>query len=267
MEFGSVMFEHFSFKQNAVAHGSSTTSTANSTAVSPTSTRSSSPSLHQAGSSSTSILELSRQFSEHSIDQCLRRAPALRPSRQPSTDPSPSHSHDSSIRSSRSSTSSFSSLLSNTTNYSDMSSTAIRLQRQAHTRMQAENTHLRDISTLVQKMINDGDQCMVCTHPSEEPSSAGTAASTTPAVQSSTLAAAAAAAGAAAATTASPASDSGTNDGTNTKTLRRGHKRAASAVLPYATKYRKSGDGSNSHASRTMRVRKQVSDRAIRRCR
>ena len=118
--------------------------------------------------------------------------------------------------------------------------------------MMAENTHLRDISTLVQRMIDDGDQCTtVCAHPAEEAGVAGKGASSTVGV------------GAAAAA----ASDSGSNDEITAKAFGRGHKRAASAVLPYAVKHRKFGDAGHVHATKTMRVRKQVSDRAMRRCR
>ena len=120
----------------------------------------------------------------------------------------------------------------------------------------AANTHLRDISTLVQRMIDDGDQCTtVCAHPAEEAGVAGKGASSTVGV------------GAAAAAAAAAASDSGSNDEITAKAFGRGHKRAASAVLPYAVKHRKFGDVGHVHATKTMRVRKQVSDRAMRRCR
>ena len=87
---------------------------------------------------------------------------------------------------------------------------------------------------------------MVCTNSSEESSTA-----TTTALQSTTPTA----------TDSSYASDAETGDEKARRLVGRGHKRAASAVLPYAVKHRKAGDMGNTYVSRTMRVRKQVPDR------
>ncbi|KAF1985560.1 hypothetical protein K402DRAFT_103901 [Aulographum hederae CBS 113979] len=46
--------------------------------------------------------------------------------------------------------------------YFRMSASAIRSQRQNGTRLQCMSSHIRQISTLMEKMVSDGDQCAVC---------------------------------------------------------------------------------------------------------
>ena len=93
---------------------------------------------------------------------------------------------------------------------------------------------------------------MVCTNPSEESSVA-----TTIAPQSIT----------ATDDGSSYASDAEISDDKTRRLPGRGHKRATSAVLPYAVKHRKAGDMGNTYVSKTMRVRKQIPDRVTYRSR
>ncbi|KAF2476062.1 uncharacterized protein BDR25DRAFT_339930 [Lindgomyces ingoldianus] len=58
--------------------------------------------------------------------------------------------------------------------YSFPSPVALRQQRQANMRMQCSPSHIRDISILVQRMVEEGDQCHICdsksrTSPSPSP--------------------------------------------------------------------------------------------------
>ena len=46
--------------------------------------------------------------------------------------------------------------------YPGLSPAALREQRQASTRMQCSPSHIKDISLLVQRMIEAGDQCRLC---------------------------------------------------------------------------------------------------------
>ncbi|ORY16647.1 hypothetical protein BCR34DRAFT_622341 [Clohesyomyces aquaticus] len=57
--------------------------------------------------------------------------------------------------------------------YPALSSTELRQQRQANTRMQCSSTHIKDISMLVQRMVDDRDQCLIrdSKSPSTSPSS------------------------------------------------------------------------------------------------
>lgn len=48
-----------------------------------------------------------------------------------------------------------------TTSYTAISSTNLRAKRQANTRLQCSPTHIRDISLLVERMIEANDQCSV----------------------------------------------------------------------------------------------------------
>jgi hypothetical protein len=61
--------------------------------------------------------------------------------------------------------------------YSCMSPASLRRQRQANTRMQCSASHVKDISILVQKMIQAGDQCHVCEPKSRTPSNSSSSAS------------------------------------------------------------------------------------------
>ena len=377
------MFENFTFNQQSAHNESATASTVNSAAISPTSTRSSSPNPPQFVSTiasaakstgttsnrpSLSVHELARQFSEHSIDQHLNshRTPIPQHRKQLSTGSAAVRGHEgsnitinsnsiingnssinnnntingnssinsntSSLRSSRSSTSSASSLYSSlhpsffgestpsstpsllsppsslssslsstssTPSSSSASPLSIRLQRQCLTRMQAERSHARDISSLVQKMINDGDQCMVGTLPSSSSlSSSPSSSSLSPHQQAlSSLPGTSAGTSQALQEEASDPPDGRTRSvamaaiaGVNRPV--RGHKRVASAGLPQGSKYRRGGEaaaaaaaggsidtagfgsvagvgyagfvGGGGGTAKPMRVRKQVSERAIR---
>ncbi|KAF2258434.1 hypothetical protein CC78DRAFT_537809 [Lojkania enalia] len=46
--------------------------------------------------------------------------------------------------------------------YTALSPAELRMRRQASTRMQCSQTHIKDISELVRKMIEEGDQCQTC---------------------------------------------------------------------------------------------------------
>ena len=56
--------------------------------------------------------------------------------------------------------------------YSRLDSATLRMQRQANVRMQCSASHTKDISVLVQSMIEDGDQCNICDPKSRSSSSA-----------------------------------------------------------------------------------------------
>ncbi|KAF2713683.1 hypothetical protein K504DRAFT_462192 [Pleomassaria siparia CBS 279.74] len=58
--------------------------------------------------------------------------------------------------------------------YQRLSAASLRKQRQANTRMQCSPSHLDDISSLVQRMIETGDQCRICQHKSQTRSNAST---------------------------------------------------------------------------------------------
>ena len=47
--------------------------------------------------------------------------------------------------------------------YASLSPAAIRQQRQANMRLQCSASHARDISSLVERMVNNGEQCVICT--------------------------------------------------------------------------------------------------------
>ena len=46
--------------------------------------------------------------------------------------------------------------------YASLSPAAIRQQRQANVRLQCSASHARDITSLVERMVNDGEQCVIC---------------------------------------------------------------------------------------------------------
>jgi len=46
--------------------------------------------------------------------------------------------------------------------YASLSPAAIRQQRQANMRLQCSASHARDISSLVERMVNNGEQCVIC---------------------------------------------------------------------------------------------------------
>lgn len=45
-----------------------------------------------------------------------------------------------------------------------LNSATLRMQRQASVRMQSSASHIKDISTLVEKMVQTEDQCTICDH-------------------------------------------------------------------------------------------------------
>jgi hypothetical protein len=45
---------------------------------------------------------------------------------------------------------------------------SVRSQRQANTRLQCQPSHARDISTLVERMIASGEQCLICSPAQDE---------------------------------------------------------------------------------------------------
>lgn len=96
-----------------------------------------------------SVAELSRRFGAQNIGGELYQAPA-----SPFELPAPWTEHDDWTSTSASSpTSSY---------FPDDAfpdPSAIRARRQAHTQLQCDAAHMRDISSLVQKMIESGDQC------------------------------------------------------------------------------------------------------------
>ncbi|KAJ4292714.1 hypothetical protein N0V90_009377 [Kalmusia sp. IMI 367209] len=51
-----------------------------------------------------------------------------------------------------------------------LNSATLRMQRQAHVRMQSSSSHVKDIASLVEQMIQVGDQCNVCSRKSKPPS-------------------------------------------------------------------------------------------------
>ena len=58
--------------------------------------------------------------------------------------------------------------------YPRLSAAILRKQRQSHMQMQCSSSHLEDISSLVQRMIENGDQCRICDHRSRPSSNAST---------------------------------------------------------------------------------------------
>jgi hypothetical protein len=58
--------------------------------------------------------------------------------------------------------------------YTRLSSSTLRQQRQANQRAQCSSPRLEDIASLVQRMVEDGDQCRVCEHKSSTSSIAST---------------------------------------------------------------------------------------------
>ncbi|KAF2865111.1 hypothetical protein BDV95DRAFT_587336 [Massariosphaeria phaeospora] len=54
--------------------------------------------------------------------------------------------------------------------YSHISSAIVRMQRQATTRKQTSPSHMKDLAALVEKMIEDEEQCNICDSKSRTPS-------------------------------------------------------------------------------------------------
>ncbi|KAF2107529.1 hypothetical protein BDV96DRAFT_588884 [Lophiotrema nucula] len=61
--------------------------------------------------------------------------------------------------------------------YESMSPAELRMRRQANTRMQCDASHVKDITNLVKKMIEDGDQCHICDPKSRTSSRASSSSS------------------------------------------------------------------------------------------
>ncbi|KAF2661974.1 hypothetical protein K491DRAFT_578731, partial [Lophiostoma macrostomum CBS 122681] len=53
--------------------------------------------------------------------------------------------------------------------YSRISTATLRMQRQTNLKLQCNSSHIKDISRLVQKMVEDEDQCNVCTSETRMP--------------------------------------------------------------------------------------------------
>lgn len=84
--------------------------------------------------------------------QSLRVDPAYKfPNEEPPTPPSDQVSFSTSLHE-----------LPQRPSYSRITTATLRMQRQANVRMQCSSSHIDDISTLVQRMIEDEDQCNIC---------------------------------------------------------------------------------------------------------
>ncbi|KAF4301914.1 hypothetical protein GTA08_BOTSDO09592 [Botryosphaeria dothidea] len=146
------MFESFSF-QAASRHPSSLDHDDDDyhyhdLSISPTS----SPVSEQL-ESSMSVAELSRRFGAQNIGTDLYQTPA-----SPFELPAPWTDHDDwTLTSASSPTSSY------FPEDAFPDPATIRARRQAHTQLQCSEAHMRDISSLVQKMIESGDQCKLAT--------------------------------------------------------------------------------------------------------
>lgn len=111
------------------------------------------------------------------------------------------------------------------TSYTSLSPAAIRLQRQANMRLQCSATHVKDISSLVERMVERGEQCMICSPPGPK----GRLSSTS----------------------------SGAKEDEDVRT---GIRRSSTSELPtYTLKYRRSGELLSSQAcvSKSVRLRKK----------
>jgi len=160
------MFQNFSF-QAASRHPSDLELERAYMNVSPTS--SPWPLPHPAEPSAVTIGELSQRFSEHTIE--------IDPNYQRTsyfdlpTPPTPSHDRytqdvDSAYSSRRTSYVHVS--------YNGLSPAAIRLQRQTNVRLQCNTSHVKDISSLVERMMDKGEQCRICTRPRSKDSLSAT---------------------------------------------------------------------------------------------
>ncbi|EOD51972.1 hypothetical protein GTA08_BOTSDO09592 [Neofusicoccum parvum] len=142
------MFESFSF-QAASRHPSDLDADDYAypdLSISPTSSPMSEPSFAE---STMSVAELSRRFGAQNIGHDLYQAPA-----SPFELPAPWADHDDWTSTSASSP---------TSSYFPEDAfpdpSTIRARRQAHMQLQCDAAHRHDISSLVKKMIESGDQC------------------------------------------------------------------------------------------------------------
>ncbi|EKG18559.1 hypothetical protein MPH_04198 [Macrophomina phaseolina MS6] len=148
------MFESFSFAA-ASRHPSSLDDDDDfaypDLSISPTSSPVSEQSFPETA---MSVAELSRRFGAQNIACDLYHAPA-----SPFELPAPWADHDDWT----SSTSASSPTSSYFPEDAFPDPAAIRARRQAHTQLQCNEAHMRDISSLVKKMIESGDQCKLAT--------------------------------------------------------------------------------------------------------
>ncbi|OCL12233.1 hypothetical protein AOQ84DRAFT_352621 [Glonium stellatum] len=145
------MFRNFSFEA-ASRHASAVDSDRACASVSPTSTPDppSRDQHHLSAPPAVSIGELALRFGEQNleVDPRYQGTSFFDPSAASeedflfSTDPENSNRHQS---------------------YASLSPAAIRQQRQANMRLQCSASHAKDISSLVERMVNSGDQCVICT--------------------------------------------------------------------------------------------------------
>ena len=151
------MFRHFSFESSTSLHPSSSYIEHQRAAmnVSPTSipfacappmqTRLSTPPLCSLG-------DLAQRFNRHNlrveVPQPSQPASFIEPLTPPTSESGDSTFSDSSLSSSPSS-------------YSTVSFAHLRSKRQAHTQLQCSPSHIRDISLLVERMIDQREQCLI----------------------------------------------------------------------------------------------------------
>ncbi|KAF2234384.1 hypothetical protein EV356DRAFT_501950 [Viridothelium virens] len=149
------MFENFSFEaapgqSSSASHEHSYPPHDTSTHVSPHPSRCVSPTRTSfAQPLQYSISDLSRQFGEHSIRPRTVRADSGYESQRSSIAQEESNvaSRVSSLQVPQS---------------SSRQPSVKRAQRQDSIRLQTETSHLREISSLVQRMVDSGDQCSLC---------------------------------------------------------------------------------------------------------
>jgi len=101
--------------------------------------------------------ELSQQFSQHSleVDPSYQSASYFDPITSPTA---PCFPDTNSVYFSRQTSYAH-------TSYNRLSPAAIRLQRQANMRLQCNTSHAKDVTALVERMMDKGEQCRVCTRP------------------------------------------------------------------------------------------------------
>lgn len=147
------MFQNFSFDA-ASRHPSDFALERAYMDISPTSSPWPLPS--RANPTAMTIGELSQRFSAHSIevDPSYQRTSYFEPATSPS-DQYPQEV-DSAYSSRRTSYAHI---------YNGLSPAALRLQRQANVRLQCNTSHVKDISSLVERMMAEGEQCRICTRP------------------------------------------------------------------------------------------------------
>ncbi|KAF2812971.1 uncharacterized protein BDZ99DRAFT_460299 [Mytilinidion resinicola] len=167
------------------------------------------------------IGELSQRFSQHTLEVDPNYNPNYEPTSYfdaPTSTKPYAHDVDSAYSSRRPSYAQAS--------YNGLSPAAIRLQRQANVRLQCNTSHVKDISSLVERMMDKGEQCRICTRPR---SNAGLSA-----------------------TSSDEEEDTGIES-----------RRSSAATL--ALKYRRSGErlGGQACVSKSVRLRKKKSRKSL----